>query len=80
VVGGWGTLLGPEGAGDGSRSVRQRLAALTWKVGGVVVGEGLARCRNARLSFWLVGVVGVCGVGSARSLRTVQWTRASLFL
>jgi hypothetical protein len=55
--------------------------SLPASVGGVVVRLGLTRRRNASGAFgsWWVWSMSVV-VGSARSLRTAQWTRASLYL
>jgi hypothetical protein len=62
VRGGLGTLLGPEGAGDASRSVLQRRPHQLL-VGVVVVRLGLARHHNALRSLRVVGVVGCqCGL------------------
>ena len=75
-VGGVGTLLGPEGAGESFRLHFSAGRTSFW-VGVVVVRLGSARGHTALVGgCWWFAV----GVGSARSLRTVQWTRASLLI
>ncbi len=80
VVGSCGTLLGPEGTG-----ARCLSACVVWVVGGcvvVVLGVRVGSSANCsrRVACVCTCVVGVgvgCGSWSVRSLRTVQWTRAS---
>jgi hypothetical protein len=75
-VGGVGTLLGPEGAGNRFFSAgRTDLEGLVWQT---YVWDWPDVVTHLGLSGWWVWSMSVW-VGSARSLRTAQWTRASLF-
>jgi hypothetical protein len=71
---GWGTLLGPEGAG--MRMLGSFGPLATDSSGLCGWGRGHVFGRTAGLLL----VSAEWGWFSARSLRTVQWTRASLYL
>ena len=79
-AGGWGgvgTLLGPEGAGDVMSNGSSAPAPREIGVLSYVWDRPHGRTASGLSGRWVLAPW--YGVGSARSLRTAQWTRASLF-